>query len=146
MSQINNKVLIGRIEHISIPLLSIDKMKVKVDTGAKTSSLHVENIREQKEKGTLFVLYDIHPDSHNVDHVIHCKSVINAKKTIKSSNGSTEQRYFINTGIILGELQWTISITLTDRSDMNYLMLLGREALGEKFLVDPARTFIHKLA
>jgi hypothetical protein len=63
-------------------------------------------------------------------------------RKVKSSNGTSEQRYVIETPIVLGEENWSIEITLTDRSDMSYLILLGREALGKRFLVDPSKVFL----
>jgi hypothetical protein len=137
-----SKVIIGRLESIGLPELAIDDLQVRVDTGAKTSSLHVDNIAKITKNGKPCVTFDIHPDAHNVDTIVKCSAPISDIRKIKSSNGTSEQRYVIETPIVLGEENWSIEITLTDRSDMSYLMLLGREALGKRFLVDPSKVFL----
>ena len=137
-----NKVVIGRLESIALPDLAIDDLQVRVDTGAKTSSLHVDNIKKLIIDGVHSVTFDLHPDMHNVDAMQKCTAPISDMRKVKSSNGTSEQRYVIETPIVLGEENWSIEITLTDRSDMNYLMLLGREALGKRFLVDPSKVFL----
>jgi hypothetical protein len=88
------------------------------------------------------VTFDIHPDVHNVETVLQCTAPISDMRKVKSSNGTTEQRYVIQTPVVLGKEEWSIEITLTDRSDMNYLMLFGREAIGSRFLVDPSKVFL----
>jgi hypothetical protein len=138
----NNKILIGRLESITLPFLGIDDLQVRVDTGAKTSSLHVDNIKKTIADGIHSVTFDIHPDAHNVDRIVTCTAPISDIRKVKSSNGKSEQRYVIQTPVSLGRETWDIEITLTDRSDMSYLMLFGREAIGTKFLVDPSQVFL----
>jgi len=137
------KAIIGRLETIALPELAITDLQVRVDTGAKTSSLHVDNITKIKSNGKIMVRFDLHPDVHNVENVISCVAPLHDIRKVKSSNGTSEQRYVIATPVQLGSENWTIEITLTDRSDMNYLMLFGREAIGERFLVDPSKVFIN---
>ncbi|MBA6232237.1 MULTISPECIES: ATP-dependent zinc protease family protein [unclassified Colwellia] len=137
-----SKVIIGRLESIGLPELAIDDLQVRVDTGAKTSSLHVDNIKKSIIDGVHSVIFDLHPDVHNVDTMMQCTAPISDMRKVKSSNGTSEERYVIETPIVLGEENWLIEITLTDRSDMSYLMLLGREALGKRFLVDPSKVFL----
>jgi len=137
------KAIIGRLESIALPELAITDLQVRVDTGAKTSSLHVDNIAKIKKNGKRMVTFDLHPDVHNVDHIVSCQALIHDIRRVKSSNGTSEQRYVIATPVKLGDELWTIEITLTDRSDMSYLMLFGREAIGERFLVDPSKVFIN---
>lgn len=139
-----DKKIIGRLESIALPELGIDEMQVRVDTGAKTSSLHVDNIIKYMEQGQPWVKFDIHPDIHNVEKLISCKALISDIRKIKSSNGNAEQRYVIETPMTLGKETWPIEITLTDRADMNYLMLFGREAIGKRLLVDPSKVFLAK--
>jgi hypothetical protein len=136
------KMIIGRLETISLPDLAIDSLNVRVDTGAQTSSLHVDNIKQITLDGKPAVAFDIHPDSHDVNSVKQCKALIADIRKIKSSNGTSEQRFIIKTIAHLGELSWPIQISLTDRSDMTYMMLLGREALADKFYIDPSAVFL----
>ncbi|MEL0658111.1 RimK/LysX family protein [Psychromonas arctica] len=142
--QSKDKMIIGRLESIALPELGIKDMQVRVDTGAKTSSLHVDNIVKYMESGTPWVKFDIHPDIHNVKKLISCKAVLSDIRKIKSSNGTSEERYVIETAMTLGKETWPIEITLTDRADMNYLMLFGREAIGKRLLVDPSKVFLAK--
>jgi len=137
-----DKIIIGRLESIALPELAIEDLQVRVDTGAKTSSLHVDNIKKSIINGVHSVTFDIHPDVHNVDTILQCTAPISDMRKVKSSNGTTEQRYVIQTPVVLGKEEWSIEITLTDRSDMNYLMLFGREAIGSRFLVDPSKVFL----
>jgi hypothetical protein len=137
------KIIIGRLETIALPDLAISGLQVRVDTGAKTSSLHVDNITKVVKKGKPYVTFDIHPDVHNVNSIVNCTAPVSDIRKVKSSNGTTEQRYVIETTVVLGEETWPIEITLTDRSDMSYLMLFGREAIGKRFLVDPSKVFVN---
>ena len=136
------KAIIGRLETIALPELEIADIQVRVDTGAKTSSLHVDNIVKFKKDGKIMVRFDLHPDVYNVDEMISCEAPIHDIRRVKSSNGTSEQRYVILTPVQLGDINWSIEITLTDRSDMSYLMLFGREAIGKRFLVDPSKVFV----
>tara|TARA_B110000977_G_scaffold194688_1_gene271757 strand:+ start:2792 stop:3229 length:438 start_codon:yes stop_codon:yes gene_type:complete len=132
------KGIIGAVELCSLPVLGLFDIKVRVDTGAKTSSLHVDNIQELDINGVSKVQFDIHPDKHDVQSILTmCEDIIDFR-VIKSSNGDEEQRYVIKSPIKLGSDQWDIEITLSNRAQMTYLMLLGREGLGSRFLVDPA--------
>lgn len=137
-----HKKIIGRLESITLPELGINNLEVRVDTGAKTSSLHVDNIKKSVVEGIHQVTFDIHPDAHNVDRIVTCTAPISDIRKIKSSNGTSEERYVIETTIVLGVESWAIEITLTDRSDMSYLMLFGREAIGTRFLIDPSKVFL----
>ncbi len=138
----NNKTIIGALELCDLPELSITHLNVRVDTGAATSSLHVDNIEEFTLNDELWVSFDIHPDIHNVAHIVRREAKVIGKKKVKSSTATRERRYVIDTRIQMAEQQWTIQLTLTDRSEMTYLMLFGREAMAGRFLVDPAREYI----
>lgn len=137
-----NKMVIGNLEVCDLPELAIHGMQVRIDTGAKTSSLHVDNIEPYEKDGVRWVRFDLHPDVHHVDTIVRCEAPITDVRKIKSSNGGSERRFVITTLFGLGEQQWPIEITLTDRSDMSYLMLFGREGMGERVLVDPSATFL----
>lgn len=137
-----NKMIIGSIENADLPDLGIFDLQVRVDTGAKTSSLHVDNIVRYKQDGKPWVKFDLHPNIHKVEEVVQCKAPLKDVRSIKSSNGTSEERYVIKTKFTLGNQTWPIQISLTDRSDMSYLMLFGREGMRNKVLVDPSNTFL----
>jgi hypothetical protein len=136
-----DRMIIGNLELCSLPELGISDLEVRVDTGAKTSSMHVDNIRRLSKKGQLYVEFDLHPDIYNLAQTVKSQAPVVDSRKIKSSNGESEQRYVIKTLFSLGGRSWPIEITLTNRQDMSYLMLLGREGMGDRVYVDPSRTF-----
>ncbi|WP_372742490.1 ATP-dependent zinc protease, partial [Neptunomonas sp.] len=109
---------------------------------ATTSSLHVDNIEEFVKEKKRWVRFDIHPDIHNVKKIVTTTAPLQAKKVVKSSSADKEKRVVINTTIKIGQDSWPIQLTLTDRSTMTYLMLLGREAMKDRILVDPSHDFL----
>lgn len=137
-----DKIIIGSLENFDLPELGIIGIQVRIDTGAKTSSLHVDNLTRFTKAGKPWVKYDIHPNIHNVDEIIHCKSRIQDIRRIKSSNGTSEERYVIKTLVQLATVSWPIEITLTNREDMSNLMLFGRQGMGGRVLIDPSETFL----
>jgi hypothetical protein len=139
---VEDKFLVGSLENCDLPALGISDLNVRVDTGAKTSALHVDQIRKIKKDGKPWVAFAIHPNIHKVDDCIYCEAPLRDIRKIKSSNGVTDERYIIRTTISLNRQIWEIDISLTDRSDMSYLMLLGREGMGNRLLVDPSETYL----
>lgn len=137
-----NKLIVGAIEVCHLPELGIKNLSVRVDTGAQTSSIHVDNLKKITKKGKPWVEFDIHPNLYDVNEVTRCESRIKDIRWVKSSNGTRQQRFVIETDFEIGEQRWPILITLTDRSDMTYMMLLGREGMKDKILVDPSQNFL----
>ncbi|NMH61384.1 ATP-dependent zinc protease family protein [Alteromonas ponticola] len=137
-----NKRLVGALELCDLPKLAINDLNIRVDTGATTSSLHVDNIDEFEKDGELWVSFDIHPDIHNVSKIVRREAKVVAQKKVKSSTATRERRYTIDTPIVMAGERWDIQLTLTDRSEMTYLMLLGREAMSGHFIVDPEHDYI----
>lgn len=137
-----DKLIIGALETCSLPELGISDIQVRVDTGAKTSSLHVDDIEKKRSGGRLGASFILHPDIYDVDKTVSCWAPVVDVRNIKSSNGGTEQRVVISTMLAIGSIEKMIEVTLTDRSDMSYMMLLGRQAMGADFLVDPSKNFI----
>lgn len=133
-----NKIIIGAQEWCSIPELGFDRIHAKVDTGAKTSALHAENISLITKNGQDYVQF--HVESCEGDEVTQllCETPIIGQRTIKSSNGQSEKRFVIAVLIHLGNLTKTIEVTLTNRKKMHFNLLLGREALAGDFIIDPA--------
>ncbi|WP_339669858.1 RimK/LysX family protein [Dasania marina] len=137
-----DKVRVGALELCDLPELEISQLNVRIDTGAKTSSLHVDNISEFEKNNRKWVSFDIHPDIHNVDRIVRRNAKVKGTRIVKSSNGGSEHRYVVDTLFQLGEHQWRIDLTLTDRSGMSYLMLLGRQAMENRIIVDPGEEFL----
>lgn len=131
------KLVIGSLEKCDLPQLGIEELHIRVDTGAKTSSLHVDNIEEFTKDDAMWIAFDIHPDVYDIDEVIRKKAKVVDIKKVKSSTATKQRRYVIHTKITMANKNWTIRLTLTDRSKMTYRMLLGREAMKGRFVVDP---------
>ncbi len=137
-----NKLIIGREEWCSLPELGLPAIKAKVDSGARTSALHAFNVYTYKEEEKEYVKFEIHPIQGNRKIVKSCKAELSGRRAIKSSNGVVEKRLFIITTVKIGEEVWEIELTLTNRDSMGYRMLLGREAMRNKILVDPDNSFL----
>jgi hypothetical protein len=142
MTKSKNPIIVGAIEECDLPELHISALNVRVDTGAQTSSLHVDNIETDERDNELWVSFDIHPDTHEVARVVRRTAKVKEMRAIKSSNASKEKRFVIETTISMGTQSWPIEVTLTDRSSMSYLMLLGREAMKDRFLVNPSKEYL----
>ncbi|AJH14307.1 30S ribosomal protein S6--L-glutamate ligase [Myroides odoratimimus] len=137
-----DKVIVGSEEWCSFSTLNIPAIKARVDSGAKTSALHAINIVPFEKEGEKWVKFDVNPLQNNGKTVIHCESKVIDKRIVKSSSGSRESRYVIQTEISIADTNWVIELTLTNRDSMGYRMLLGREAMGGRVLVDPEKHFL----
>jgi ribosomal protein S6--L-glutamate ligase len=137
-----NKIILGSEEWCSFPELGIPAIKARVDSGAKTSALHAINIVPFVKEGVNWVKFDINPIQNNLKTVIHCEALLIDKRIVKSSSGYREQRFVIQTKITIGEDSWPIEMTLTNRDSMGFRMLLGREAMSGRILVDPEQKYL----
>jgi hypothetical protein len=138
----DKKLVVGVLEHCDLPQLAIENLNVRVDTGATTSSLHVDNIEEFVRDGKKWVSFDIHPDIHDVNEIVRREARVKDIRKVKSSTATRERRYMIKTTIVMADMKWPIYLTLTDRSEMTYLMLLGREAMAGRLIVDPEHEYM----
>ncbi|MEO9653951.1 ATP-dependent zinc protease family protein [Marinomonas sp.] len=137
MSSTDSKIIIGCEEWCAFPSLAIPAVKARVDSGAKTSSLHAINIKKFKRDGEHWVKFDVHPLQKNRKTKVRCEEKILDHRVIKSSSGDKEKRPVIQTLLTLGEHTWQVEVTLTDRDSMGYRMLLGREAMIGRILINP---------
>lgn len=137
----DDKILIGSEEWCELPELGVPAVKARVDSGAKTSSLHAYNIQPYEHEGVDYVKFDVHPLQKNQRTAVRCKAKLVDRRVVKSSSGESEKRHVISTPITLGEETWDIEITLTNRDNMGYRMLLGREAMSGRLIVDPEASF-----
>lgn len=133
---------VGWREWVSLPALGISQIKAKIDTGARTSALHAFSLQPFVENGVKRIRFEIHPMQHNTDTVISCVADIVDKRPVTDSGGHTEERYVIETPITIAGQTWPIEITLTERENMLFRMLLGRRALRKRFIINPARSFV----
>lgn len=141
MLDISSKIIVGNEEWCAFPDLGIPAIKARVDTGAKTSCLHAFNMKTFKRKGVVWVGFEIHPLQKNRHVCVWCEAPVVDKRLVKSSTGDSQKRHVIKTPLQIGNDCWEIEVTLTNRDSMGYRMLLGREAMNGRMLVDPAMSF-----
>ncbi|WP_417369245.1 30S ribosomal protein S6--L-glutamate ligase [Flavobacterium beibuense] len=137
-----DKVIVGSEEWCSFPALGIPAIKARVDSGAKTSALHAININPFLKDGDNWVKFDINPIQNNTKTVIHCEAPLIDKRIVKSSSGYREKRYVIKASLQVGDTMWEVEVTLTNRDSMGFRMLLGREAMSGRLLVDPEQKYL----
>lgn len=136
------KPIVGWREWVALPELGIERIKAKVDTGARTSSLHAFNIEVFQQDDGDYVRFLVHPDQKNSKSSIECIHKVLELRHVKSSNGKSELRPVIMTDLQFMNMTWPIEITLTNRHLMGFRMLLGRQSFRKKFLVDPGKSFL----
>ena len=137
-----NMPLIGWREWVSLPYIKIPRIKAKIDTGARTSALHAFAIEPFTKEGIQKVRFSIHPLQHNNKQLITCEADVIDKRLVTDSGGHEEERYVIFTPIRIAHHQWFIEVTLTARENMLFRMLLGRNALRRRFVINPARSYL----
>lgn len=134
--------IIGWREWLAIPTLGIAGIKAKIDTGARSSSIHALHIRTLTERGAPHVSFMVYPEQRRRSPAIECLAEIRDERVVKSSTGHEQRRYVIQATGCLGGLIWPIELTLANRAPMGFRMLLGREAIRGRFLVDPDHSFL----
>ena len=133
--------VIGWREWVALPQLGIAYIKPKIDTGARSSSLHVSQVEEFRKGETLYVRFKVHPIQRNRSFGVMAEAEVLEYRNVASSSGQKTLRPVILTEIqILGQ-RWPIELTLANRDEMGFRMLLGREAIRGRFLVDAGNSF-----
>lgn len=136
-----DKTIIGCEEWCAFPELGLKYIKARVDSGAKTSSIHAFNIQPFEQNGAKFVRFEIHPIQGSRKIVKKCIAPLKDYREIKSSSGHVDKRHIIQTKIKLGAETWEIEVSLSNRSSMGYRVLLGRQAMAG-IIVDPNESFV----
>lgn len=132
---------IGWREWGSLPDLNIERIKMKVDTGAKTSCLHAFKLEPFERNGQSWLRIWVHPEQDS--QVVHiCEAPIHDQREVTDSGGHTELRYVIRTRLLAGDYNEPVELTLTNRDSMKFRMLLGRQAMRSYFLVNPEASFL----
>jgi len=143
MPEPEDKIIVGSQEWCGFPDLGVPAIKARVDSGATTSSIHAFNIHLFKRHGESWVSFEVHPLQSNRRTTLKCEARVVDRRMIRSSSGITEKRYVISTPLSLGYRVWDIELTLANRDSMGFRMLLGRQAMHDKILVDPSAGFCH---
>ena len=137
------RTALGWREWARLPDIGVSAIRVKVDTGARTSALNARHIEQFDRVGCQWVRFTLHPDRHSTGEII-CAAAIKDVRIVKDSGGHAEERFVIETVVGIGARPeaWPIEITLANRGGMGFAMLLGRTAIRRRFVVDPARSFV----
>ena len=134
-------VLIGWREWLALPALALPAVKAKVDTGALSSSLHVENLETFERDGRTWLCFAVAPRRRG-GRLIRCEAPAWDRRDVTDSGGRTTLRWFVHTDILLGGRRFRAEINLTNRGDMLFPMLLGRSALRGRFRIDPQLSYV----
>lgn len=138
----HSNTLIGWREWVTLPDAGVDWIKAKIDTGARTSSLHAFDIEEFDREGEQWVRFRVNPwqDSDADAAIVECP--VHDRRAVRSSSGHAQDRIVVLLAIRLIDRSIVAEVTLSNRDEMGFRMLIGREALRRGFIVDPARSFL----
>jgi hypothetical protein len=140
----NDLQIIGRIERMDIPEWFLFGLEAKIDTGAFSSSIHCHRIEAFIKKTQEWVRFSLLDPEHEAYNNKIFELPISDVREVKSSNGLTESRYFVRARIQLNHRIIDTELSLTDRSEMKFPVLLGRKFLMNRFLVDVAKVHTSK--
>ena len=133
--------VIGWREWVGLPDLGVASIKVKVDTGARSSSLHAFDIHRFEREGAPWVRFQVHPMQRSDEHTVEVEAPVLDVRSVRSSSGKASLRPVIVTRVALLGATWPIELTLASRDEMGFRMLLGREAVRRRFLVDAGGSY-----
>ena len=133
------RLLIGLAEYVDLPDWRVLRLRAKVDTGARSSALHVDNLRELPRDR---VRFDVRLHRRHPERTVTVEAKVTRRTRVRSTSGVSELRIFVETRIRVGSTTFTAELGLVDRQRMIYRMLLGRTALGARFYVDASRRYL----
>lgn len=138
----HSNTLTGWREWVSLPDLGVDWIKAKIDTGARTSSLHAFDIQEFERDGEAWVRFRVKPWQDSQEDAVVVESPLHDRRAVRSSSGHAQERLVVQLMIRLVDREVMAEVTLSNRDEMGFRMLIGREALRRGYVVDPARSFL----
>ena len=137
-----SKPIIGWREWIAFPEFGIKAVKAKIDTGARTSCIHALHVKPFSRDGQDWVKFQVHPLQRDAKTTVDIEAELVEYRRVVSSTGHASLRPVVVTAIKIFDIQWSIELTLTSRDEMGFRMLLGREAVRGRFLIDPSKSFL----
>ena len=140
-SALNGLLVIGWREWVGLPDLGIKSIKVKVDTGARSSSLHAYDVEIFARDGVQWVRFKVHPVQRRTDLEVGAEARVLDFRSVRSSSGKASLRPVIVTRVELRGVTWPVELTLANRDEMGFRMLLGRQAFRHRFLVDGGKSY-----
>ncbi|MEL6939945.1 MAG: RimK/LysX family protein [Cyanobacteria bacterium J06598_1] len=138
--------LIGWREKLALPELSVTSVKAKIDTGARSSALHAFDVEVFDRDNEAFVRFKVHPSQRSKKKTVAVEAKLLEMRAVKNSGGQAETRPVIQTTVCTETQQWPIELTLTNRDMMGFRMLLGRQAVRRRFLVDSGKSYLQSSA
>lgn len=132
----------GWREWVSLPALGVDWLKAKIDTGARTSSLHAFDLEHEREGGELVARFTVRPWQASEDDPVPVTCPVLDERAVRSSSGHAETRLVVGMRVRLVHREIDAEVTLSRRDEMDFRMLVGREALAQGFLVDPSASYV----
>lgn len=135
------KMRLGWREWVSLPALELPAVKAKIDTGARTSTLHAFKMKLFKKNGEKFIRFRTYPVQKNTDIIRECVAKVTDRRHVTDSGGKRELRYIITVPLELGGTKWETEVSLTSRKKLRFRMLLGRTAL-KGFTIEPDQSFL----
>ncbi len=142
MSGEGDRPVLGWREWVRLPELGVDRVKVKVDTGARSSSLHAYDVQRVERDGETHLRFQVHPVQRDDSVVVDAEIPLHEDRKVRPSTGRQTVRPVIVTEVELADRRFPIEVTLANRDRMGFRMLLGREALAGRFLVDASGSFL----
>lgn len=133
---------VGWREYVALPSLGVDRIKAKVDTGARTSALHAINILYVTKGGATHVRFEVHPKQRSTKRIVHCEAKLLEERHVTDSGGKRTLRPVISTEVVIAGRAVTVELTLVSRDEMGFRMLIGRQAIKGRFVVDPGRSYL----
>ncbi|MDA4893719.1 ATP-dependent zinc protease family protein [Microbacterium resistens] len=137
----HSTTLTGWREWVSLPDVGVPWIKAKIDTGARSSSLHAQHIREFDRDGEPWVRFDVRP-WQGAHELVPVELPVFDRRDVRSSSGHAQRRVVVLLDLLLVGRRVTAEVTLSNRTEMGFRMLIGREALRQGFVIDPARSFL----
>ena len=134
---------VGWREWVSLPKLHIPAIKAKIDTGARSSALHALDVQVSRRDGIDVVRFKVHPFQRDSSSTVSAEAQLVDEREVKSSSGHAALRPVIRTPLQLLGHRWPIELTLTNRDEMGFRMLLGRRAMQDQIVVAPTASYLN---